>query len=340
MSGAVPALALHGVTRTFRQGRRTVVERITRRPDLRAVVAAVDGLDLRVEQAEIFGLLGPNGAGKSTTVRMIATLLRPTTGRVLVNGVDAVADPISARRQLGVVLGGERSLYWKLTGRDNLRYFGALQDVPRRQLADRISTVLAGADLLDRADDYVERYSTGMRQRLAIARALLARPPVLVLDEPTSGLDPQSAAHLRDLVRRLRSEGHTILLTTHDMAEAEQVCDRVAIVDHGRVVALGTVPQLRARVATGRTARIEVVAGSADESELLHRIGCFATIVDKRVGDGVLRLVLHVDDAVDLLPALVQAARASGDAQVSRVEVEPVGLADIFLALTGRELRE
>jgi ABC-2 type transport system ATP-binding protein len=335
-----PAIELHGLTKSFRQGRRPVLDRLTRRPDLRETVAAVDAVDLRIRPAEIFGLLGPNGAGKSTTVRMIATLLTPTAGTVRINGIDAVAQPTEARRRLGVVLGGERSVYWKLTGRDNLRYFGALHDIPRRQLPERIAQVLADVELTERADDYVERYSTGMRQRLAIARALLARPPVLLLDEPTSGLDPQSALHLRDHVRRLRAKGHTALLTTHDMEEAEQLCDRIAIIDHGRIVAMGTMAELRRRIGATRTARVEVrLAGPGDDVGFVQRVEQFSTVADKQFADSSLTLVLHAGDDVELLPQLAAAAAVDGG-EIRRLEVDPVSLADVFLTVTGRELRE
>jgi ABC-2 type transport system ATP-binding protein len=337
---ASAAIELAGLTKRFRRGRRGLRTRLFRRPDERDTVAAVDGIDLRIRRSEIFGLLGPNGAGKSTTVRMIATLLAPTSGTVRIDGVDAVADPMAARRRLGVVLGGERSVYWKLTGRANLRYFGALHQIPRRALAERIDQVLADVDLTDRADEYVEHYSTGMRQRLAIARALLARPSVLLLDEPTAGLDPQSALHLHDQLRRLRAAGHTIVLTTHHLDEAEQLCDRVAIIDHGRIVTLGTLPELRGRVNATRTGRIEVqLDGASAEVEFVRRVERFATIADKQAAPAVLSLVVHAGDEVDLPSALADAAEATG-ARLRKLQVDPVSLADVFLATTGRELRE
>ena len=221
------------------------VRRLGREPDRRERFRAVDGIDLRVEPGEIFGVLGPNGAGKTTTLRMLATLLEPTSGEARVLGIDVRERPREVRARLGAMLSGERSLYWKLTGRENLEYFAALYHVPPRETRARIDRALAEVKLSDRADDYVERYSTGMRQRLALARALLPDPPLLILDEPTVGLDPQAARDLRDRVRDLRRQGRTVLLTTHYMEEADQLCDRVAIIDHGRIVALDTPAALK-----------------------------------------------------------------------------------------------
>ena len=207
---------------------------------------AVDGISFEIRGGEIFGLLGPNGAGKTTTIKMFCTLMEPTSGTARVAGYDIVRKPTKVRGSMGTVFSGERSLYWKLTARENLEYFAALYNVEPSNTASRIDLLLDRMDLKAKANELVERYSTGMRQRLAIARALLANPPVVLLDEPTAGLDPQSARNLRDAVRSLRDEGHTILLTTHYMAEADELCDRIAIIDHGRIIALDTPAALKA----------------------------------------------------------------------------------------------
>ena len=241
----IAAIETRGLTKEFERGRRTIWQRLRREPDRRERFRAVDGIDLRVEPGEIFGVLGPNGAGKTTTLKMLSTLLEPTSGEAYVLGIDVRRRPREVRARLGAMLSGERSLYWKLTGRENLEYFAALYHVKPHQTRDRIDRALGSVDLLDRADDYVERYSTGMRQRLALARALLPDPPLLILDEPTVGLDPQAARDLRDRVRELQRAGRTILLTTHYMEEADQLCDRVAIIDHGRIVALDTPAALK-----------------------------------------------------------------------------------------------
>ena len=213
----VAAVETKDLVKVFERGRRTIWQRIRREPDKRDRFRAVDGIDLVVEPGEIFGLLGPNGAGKTTTMKMLATLLIPTSGTIRVLGIDPLARPREVRARLGAMLSGERSLYWKLTGRENLEYFAALYHVPPGETKARIANVLAAVKLADRADDYVERYSTGMRQRLALARALLPNPPLVVLDEPTVGLDPQASRDLRDRVRELKAQGRTVLLTTHYM---------------------------------------------------------------------------------------------------------------------------
>jgi ABC-2 type transport system ATP-binding protein len=329
------AVVMAGVSKAFRQGRRTLEQRLRRAPDTRREVVAVDGIDLRVSTREVFGLVGPNGAGKSTTVRMIATLLEPTGGKIEVCGVDAVAHPQQARRHLGVVIGGERSVYWKLTGRENLEYFAALYHVPRREIPRRIERVLTEMNLLDRADDYAERYSTGMRQRLSMARALLQEPTVLLLDEPTSGLDPRSAAQLHERMARLRENGHCVLITTHNMDEADRLCDRVAIIDRGRVVRAGTPGALKAALEVERraTVRFSLGPGGADD-DLVSSVESFATIAEKSIDGSDIYMVLHLPLEVDLLPRLVEVSKKH-EAALRTVEIEPVTLQDVFLAATG-----
>jgi ABC-2 type transport system ATP-binding protein len=201
---------------------------------------AVDGVSLQIERGEIFGLLGPNGAGKSTTIRMLCTLLEPTSGTARVNSYDIVKQANDVRRSLGTVLAGERSIYWKLSGRENLEYFAALYHIPPAIAKKRVEELIERMELKERANELVEKYSTGMRQRIAISKALLARPPILLLDEPTLGLDPQAARNLRELILELQKEGHTILLTTHYMEEADQLSDRIGIIDTGVIIALDT----------------------------------------------------------------------------------------------------
>ena len=333
------AVEAHGLVKEFDQGRHTLFQRLRREPDRRTRFRAVDGIDLQVERGEIFGVLGPNGAGKTTTMKMLATLLEPSAGSARILGRDVVTEAREVRRRMGAVLSDGRSLYWKLTARENLEYFAALYHVPGREQRPRISAALAAVKLDDRADDYVERYSTGMRQRLVLARALLPDPELLLLDEPTVGLDPQSARDLRDRVRDLQRQERTVLLTTHYMEEADQLCNRIAIVDHGRIVALDTPAGLKRTIAATEVVHLEFPA-SAGEAALIARLERAAgTLVRNERDDGVLALTVHCRSARDFVPAAFDAAHAEGTT-ISHVEVVPVTLEDVFLSLTGRALRE
>jgi ABC-2 type transport system ATP-binding protein len=333
-----PAVETKDLVKTFERGRRTIWQRIRREPDKRDRFRAVDGIDLVVEAGEIFGLLGPNGAGKTTTMKMLATLLIPTSGTIRVLGIDPLERPREVRARLGAMLSGERSLYWKLTGRENLEYFAALYHVPPSETKARIANVLAAVKLADRADDYVERYSTGMRQRLALARALLPNPPLVVLDEPTVGLDPQASRDLRDRVRELKAQGRTVLLTTHYMEEADQLCDRVAIIDHGRIVALDTPAALKRTIRAEEVVHLEIGV-DGDDAAVIDRLGRSATVARTERHNGTLNVTAHCASARDFVPAAFDAARSTG-ATIRHVEVVPVTLEDVFLALTGRALRE
>ncbi|HKW78045.1 MAG TPA: ABC transporter ATP-binding protein [Candidatus Limnocylindria bacterium] len=332
------AVEAHALTKVFERGRRTVWQRLRGEPDRRQRFTAVDAIDLTVDVGEIFGVLGPNGAGKTTTMKMLATLLEPTSGEARVFGIDVSAHPREVRGRIGAMLSGERSLYWKLTGRENLEYFAALYHVPPRETRSRIAGVLSAVSLGDRADDYVERYSTGMRQRLALARALLPDPPLLLLDEPTVGLDPQASRDLRDRVRELKRAGRTVLLTTHYMEEADQLCDRVAIIDHGRIVALDAPAALKRTIRAEEVVRLEVGL-EGDEGGLLDRLGGQGRVAFQERENGTLNLTVHCQSARDFVPAAFDIARGQG-ARIKHVEVVAVTLEDVFLSLTGRELRE
>lgn len=237
-------------------------------------VVALDGVDLEITAGEVHGLLGPNGAGKTTTVRILSTLLLPTSGSASVDGVDVVDDPVEVRRRIGLVLGGERGLHGRLTARENLRYAGVLQELSRREAARRADELTERVGLAGRADDRVETFSRGMKQRVHLARGLMGDPSVVFLDEPTSGLDPVAALEFRGLVRQLADEGRTVLLTTHDMAEAERVCDRVSLLSHGRLLATET-PEALGRMMS-RYDRIQ--ARVADPAAVVGRIGAMAGV--------------------------------------------------------------
>jgi len=333
------AVEARGLVKEFEQGRRTLWQRLRREPDLRKRFRAVDGVDLEVERGEIFGVLGPNGAGKTTTMKMLATLLEPTEGSARILGLDVVSQAREVRRRMGAVLSDGRSVYWKLTAHENLEYFAALYHVPAAEQRARIDGALAAVKLTDRADDYVERYSTGMRQRLVLARALLPDPELLLLDEPTVGLDPQSASDLRDRVRDLQRQGRTVLLTTHYMEEADQLCDRIAIVDHGRIVALDTPAALKRTIAASEVVHLEITASPGDAALLGRLERAAGELVHQERDDGVLAVTIHCRSARDFVPAAFDAAHAEGST-IRHVEVVPVTLEDVFLSLTGRALRE
>ena len=228
-------------------------------------VQAVKGISFEVERGELFGLLGPNGAGKTTTIKMLITLLLPTAGHARVLGHDVVSDPRAVRRKVGYVFGGDRGLYERLSALDNLKYFAELYGVPAREQGPRIGELLELVKLDGRERERVEGYSRGMRQRLHIARGLLHKPEVLFLDEPSIGIDPVGARELRQTVATLVATGTTVLLTTHYMFEADELCDRIAVIAGGEIVASGTPAELKSRVAEGNVVEVEVF-GSAEAS--------------------------------------------------------------------------
>ncbi len=222
---------------------------------------AVDDVSFSVRKGELFGLLGPNGAGKTTTVKTLATILLPTSGSISVMGFDAVKETQKVRERIGFTFGGARGLYGRLSAADNLKYFAELYAIDPSISPRRISELLEMVGLADRSDDRVETFSSGMQQRLHLARALLHDPELIYLDEPTVGIDPVGARELRKTVKQLSQAGKTILLTTHYMAEAEELCDRIAIINHGRIVALDTPASLKKQI-TGETLfEVEVRAG-------------------------------------------------------------------------------
>jgi ABC-2 type transport system ATP-binding protein len=252
-------------------------------------VVALDGVDLAVEVGEIHGLLGPNGAGKTTLVKILATVLIPTAGSASVLGMDVVSAAKGVRSVIGLVFGGDRGLYTRLTARQNLNYWAALYDVPARETPVVVGRLLERVGLADRADEQVETYSRGMKERLHLARGLVSDPPVLFLDEPTVGLDPMASLEFRRLVLELRNAGKTVFLTTHDMAEAEAVCDRVSLIDRGRIIATER-PATLGRWLT----RFEWVEGQNVPEEIVAVLEGVVGPADRRP-DGWVRFQPEVD---------------------------------------------
>jgi ABC-2 type transport system ATP-binding protein len=303
----------------------------------RGGISAVDGLDLSVSRGEVFGLIGPNGAGKTTTVGMLTTRVLPTRGSALVDGVDVVAEPARAKRVLGVV-SQVNTLDRKLTVWENLYYHGRYFGMGAAQASAAADHLLERFWLAERADAEVEALSGGMARRLMVARAVLHRPPVLFLDEPTAGLDPQSRLALWDLIAELRKEGHTVLLTTHFMEEADRLCDRVAIMDHGRILALDAPATLKRSL--GGDA--EVIVGVSRDAEkfaadLTARLGP-ESAGPARISDNTVRMYLR-GAPERILPTLIATAGERKVAVIDLSMAKPT-LETVFINLTGRELRE
>jgi len=297
-------------------------------------VRAVDEIDLEIRSGEIYGLLGPNGAGKSTTIGMLTTRVVPTSGSILIGGVDLVARPALAKQLIGVVP-QSNTLDRAMTVFENLEFHGRYFGMSAKQARALTAELLQRVRLVERSKAPVMALSGGMAQRLMVARAIMHRPQVLFLDEPTAGLDPQSRIALWEILGDLHDDGQTILLTTHYMEEADEFCDRVAVMDHGRVLALDTPAQLKASVGAGR---IVIVSATGDLAELADAL---VAAVDgthqARVVEG--RVHLSVDDSPGLLPRIIGAAEAAGS-YVNDLSVTEPTLESVFINLTGKDLRE
>jgi ABC-2 type transport system ATP-binding protein len=290
-------------------------------------VTAVAGIDLEVARGEIFGFLGPNGAGKSTTIAILCTLVKATEGSASVAGIDVARHPDDVRARIGLVF-QDPSLDAQLTARENLTFHAMVYGVPRSERRERIDRVLAMVELSDRADAVVMTFSGGMKRRLEVARGILHAPEVLFLDEPTQGLDPQTRARLWDHLRDIRrTTGLTIFMTTHYMEEAEW-CDRIAIIDHGRIVALGTPDELKSQVG-GDVVVVQTDDNSRASAEIATKLGVTA------VADGET-LRIEVADGAAFVPRLITALSMP----VKTVTVRRPSLDDVFLKLTGRAIRE
>jgi ABC-2 type transport system ATP-binding protein len=243
-------------------------------PFRREEITAVQDASLQVQEGELFGLLGPNGAGKTTLIKMLCTLILPSAGAARVGGHDVVTEAEQVRELVGLVNCDERSFFWRLTGRQNLEFFAALYDVHHREAQRRIEEVLLLVELTEHADQRFDGYSTGMRQRLAIARGLLRMPPILFMDEPTRSLDPINARSLRAFIREqlVDTLGRTVVLVTHRLEEAEELCDRIAVMNEGRIVACGSAAELKNRTWAERVYELEVQDLSPEAVDGLHAV--------------------------------------------------------------------
>jgi ABC-2 type transport system ATP-binding protein len=292
-------------------------------------IEAVRGVSFEIAEGELFGLLGPNGAGKTTTIKMLITLLIPTSGTARVLGLDVVKDAREVRKRIGYVFGGERGLYERLSGLDNLRYFAELYAVPPRRQKQRIDDLLDLVGLKGREKERVEGYSRGMRQRLHIARGLLHDPPVVFLDEPTIGVDPVGARDLRATIAALTEAGKTVLLTTHYMFEADSLCNRIAVINKGQIVAEGTPRDLKSIVADRTVVEIETFGISDETVERMRRApGVTSISIEER--EQAQLLLVQSAKGLELTQTLLAMLDGTG---VGRVAAREPTLEDAYVAL-------
>lgn len=293
--------------------------------------AAVDHISFNVESGEIFALLGPNGAGKTTAIKMLTTLLKPTSGTAKVAGFDIGKEKDSVRKSIGIVF-QEPSLDWRLTGRENLDFHARIYGIGRKAREDRIEEVLKLVELEDKADVVVDKYSGGMKRRLELARCFIHYPKVLFLDEPTLGLDTHTRRRIWDYIRELNdSKGVTIVLTTHHMEEADYLCDRVGIMDRGKIIALDTLKKLKDLIG------LDLVSLEMDTEGNTEVFKKLDFVTEFRVYNGFVTLKMERGDL--RIPAIMEVARKSG-IEIRSVNLRKPSLEDVFLHITGRRIRE
>jgi ABC-2 type transport system ATP-binding protein len=294
---------------------------------------AVDDVSFEVRDGEIFGLLGPNGAGKTTTLSMISGVLKPDGGRVVVDGRDIWTDPLAVKRDLGVVP-QSIAVYEDLTARDNLAFWGSLYGLAGSDLKRRVDEVLTHVGLADRAGDKVKLFSGGMKRRLNLCMGLLHQPKFLLLDEPTVGIDPQARLNILEVIRAVAAAGTTVLYTTHYMEEAQELCDRIAIIDHGRILTIGTLDELTRLAGEAEVLRL---AGVFDEQQARDRLQAIGGVRILQAGDGSAVLSVSADGPglLEVLPMVL----ASG-LDLDDVSIQQPNLQSVFISLTGRELRD
>ena len=296
---------------------------------------AVDNVSFDIQEGEIFSLLGPNGAGKTTTISMLSTLLAPTSGDARINGFSIINDNMQVRKYIGIVP-QEIALYDDLTAMENLHYWGRLYDLGGRELEQRVQEVLEQIGLSDRAKDRVKTYSGGMKRRVNIAAGLWNKPKLLFMDEPTVGIDPQSRRMILDMFKELNQHGLAILYTTHYMEEAQELSDRVGIIDQGKLIAMGTQPELTRQV--GETDSIRIQTDAMDDlPAVAEKLKGFDGINRVIVEEGGLNLITN--DAESSLAPIINQASQFG-AHIKSIEVVEPNLETVFLHLTGRALRD
>jgi ABC-2 type transport system ATP-binding protein len=323
-SPLVNAIEVLHLRRTFKSNL-GVIKRTTKE------IVAVDDVSFGIQEGELFGLLGPNGAGKTTTVKMLTTLLIPTSGAAFVSGSDVVAQAEEVRRHIGFIFGGERGLYWRLSGVDNLRYFASLYGIDPDVTKKRIPYLLDMVGLNGRGDEKVQGNSRGMKQRLHVARTLLHDPAVLFLDEPTLGLDPVGAREFRQVILSLQSEKKTILLTTHYMFEADALCDRIAVINHGRIIALDTPAGLKTHVRDLNVVEVETFGAPESALEKLRALPFADSLSIEEQGQKQI-LLIQTGRGAEAVPDVMAALDGL---KVGRVIVREPTLEDAYVRLVG-----
>ncbi|NBD34622.1 MAG: ATP-binding cassette domain-containing protein [Chloroflexi bacterium] len=300
-------------------------------------VNAVDGITFEVLEGEIFSLLGPNGAGKTTTLSVLSTLLTPTSGDVTVSGHAVTKEPMEVRRSIGVVP-QELAVYEELSAYENLRFWGEMRGLYGKNLTHEIEEKLELTGLSDRSKDRVKTFSGGMKRRLNLAVGLLGNPPLMMLDEPTVAIDPQSRRYILDWVKEVNRNGITVLYTTHYMEEAQELSDRIGIIDHGQLIAVGTLEELTEMVGQNETLVLSMGVETAPGTEdFVAQLAALDGVIQASAADG--EVVINVVSAEAALPAIISKASGLG-LNVRTVEIREPNLEAVFLHLTGRALRD
>jgi len=297
----------------------------------RETVEAVRGISFDVDYGELFGLVGPNGAGKTTTIKMLTTLLTPTSGTATVLGYDVTRQVTELRRNIGIIFGGERGLYYRVSGRENLRYFADLYGVPMSVREKRIQGLLELVGLADRADERVESYSRGMKQRLHIAKGLVNDPKLVFMDEPTIGLDPEAARDCRRMIRDLIQKGKTVLLTTHYMFEADELCRRIGVIAHGQIVALDTPADLKRYVKDVTVIEVEALNAAEADLAALRKQPDVVAVNAEVVGERQI-IRIQTPRGGEFIP---EVTRILSRARIVDVRTKEPTLEDAYLKLVG-----
>lgn len=297
---------------------------------------AVKGVSFSVEKGESFGLLGPNGAGKSTSINMITGLFPPTAGTIRVKDIDVIKNAKQAQKWIGVVP-QEIALYQEMSARENLKFWGRMYNLSGKALEKSVEEVLEIIGLSDRAKDKVETFSGGMKRRVNIGAAILHRPELLIMDEPTVGIDPQSRNHILETVKRLNGEGMTIIYTSHYMEEVEYLCERIGIIDHGELIASGTLKELRETIGDRSRINLALDSSTTDTGKITGALEGLFFEKDIQLHDNLLT-AFHKEPQL-VLSDIIQRVTKTG-ARVSSVEIVEPNLESIFLHLTGRSLRD